>query len=358
LFKTFDLERDIKTQVSSINEVLVFNGVVFTGTLSGTSVYAPNVKKFVHWTSGTNSGSFYVSMYSGHHTASTSVELLNITFGQSISSSYYGSALAVNKTEKNKMYRLHAKMLLGDEDMRFNISGSDRDDLFFVHVKRSQMKDEIKKGSVSIDSMFSGSHTGSIALGNYFLSVATTASVSDSGAQDRYESTSRGDVGNLITGSKIAGLVYYQAGVIVLIPEIFSNTSSCATNIGNHWYLSGSRTMDFGALMVTGAYGEILDAGRSRFRSLTLINQTNLQSTYYFCRALNDEYNYSSNPTFIDSSNRIVPTSGSNNLQTRTYPTKIALLGEDQEVLAVASLGEPIKKSPESEVLVKVRLDN
>lgn len=358
MFKTFDIERDIKTQVSSINEVLVFNGVVFTGTLSGTANHASSIKNSTHWTSGTISGAFYLSLYSGNHMSATSVELLNITYGQSISSTYYTNGAAVNKTEKNKMYRLHAKMLLGDEDMRFNISGSDRDNLYFIHVKRSQMKDEIKKGSVSFDTMFSGAYTGSISLANYAQSAWSTASLSDAGAQDRFEATSRGDVGNLITGSKIAGLVYYQAGVIVLIPEIFSNTSSYATNVGNHWYLSGSRTMDYDALAVTGTFNELLDAGRSRVRGLTIINQTNLQSTYYFCRALNDEYNYSSNPTFIDASNRIIPTSGSNNLQTRTYPTKIALLGEDQEVLAVASLGEPIKKSPESEILVKVRLDS
>jgi hypothetical protein len=187
--------------------------------------------------------------------------------------------------------------------------------------------------------------------------VRTSASFSDAGAETRYTSTERCDVGNLITGSNIVGQVYYQAGIIVLIPEIFSNTSSISTNVGNFW----SGTHDYTSIAVSGGGGSFentLNAIRYRFRDMTIINQTNLQSTFYFCRALNDEFNYSSNPTFLDSAQRIIPTSGSNNLQTRTYITKIGLLGEGQELLAVAAVGEPLKKSPDTELVIKVRLDN
>lgn len=342
MFKTFDPSRDIKQQVSSINEVLVFNGALFTGTV--------NVKKFTHWTSGSRSGSIYQAIYNENHTGSTAIELMNISYGQSISSSYYTNPLATNKTEKNKIYSLHAKMLLGSEDYRFNISGTNRDDLIFLHFKRPQTKDELKKGSTTIVSIFSGSVNGTNTQITF-----NSATLSDAGAETRFTQTDRGDVGNLITGSRIAGQIFYQAGVVVLIPEIFSNTSSVITNPGNYW----SGTLDYESMAVSGGtYESLLSACRNRFIALTTINQVNLQSSYYFCRALNDEFNYSSNPTFLDSSLRIIPTSGSNNLQTRTYPTKILLLGENQEVLAAASIGQPIKKSPDTEFVIKVRLDN
>lgn len=346
MFKVFDPSRDIKTETSAINEVLVFNGALLTGSYN-------NIKKYNHWTSGSRSGSLYQSIYNTNFTSSIAVELLNITYGQSISSSFYGDAKASNKVEKSKIYRLHAKMLLGDEDYRFNISGTNRDELIFLHFKRDQMKDELKKGATSLSAMLSGG-----LAGTNVQSVFSSATFTDAASVGSFSQTDRGDIGQLVSGSNVAGLVFYQAGCMVLIPEIFSNTSSVSTNPGNFW--SGSH--DYAALVISGGGGgtfdNVLDGIRGRFLSLTTINQVNLQSTYYFCRAMNDEFNYSSNPTFLDSSQRIIPTSGSNNLQTRTYPTKILLLGENQEILASACIGEPILKTPSNEFSCRVRLDN
>jgi hypothetical protein len=346
MFKVFDPSRDIKTETSAINEVLIFNGALLTGSNG-------NIKRFNHWTSGSRSGSLYQSVYNTSFSSSTAVELLNITYGQSISSSFYTHPSASNKVEKSKIYRLHAKMLLGDEDYRFNISGTNRDELIFVHFKRDQMKDELKKGATSISSMLSGGLNSS-----NIQSLFSSATFSDESSVGSFTQTDRGDVGQIVSGSSVAGLIYYQAGCVVLIPEVFSNTSSLSTNPGNFW--SGSH--DYQSLVVSGGSGgtfdNVLDGVRGRFTGLTTINQVNLQSTYYFCRAMNDEFNYSSNPTFLDASQRIIPTSGSNNLQTRTYPTKILLLGENQEILACACIGEPILKTPSNEFSARVRLDN
>lgn len=350
MHKSFDPSKDIKTQITPVSEVLVFNGTVFTGVLANQS----NIKKFTHWTSASISGGYYHSLYSNNFTSASSVELLNLSYGQSISSAFYTHPSASNKLEKNKMYRLHAKMLLGDEDERFLISGTFRDELIFLHVKRSQFKDEIKKGSVSIDAVFSGG----ISAGNNTVAF-NSSSIRDSSATTQWSATDRGDVANLFSGSRVAGQVYYNAGIIVLIPEVLSNTSSISTNVGNFW----SGTSDYPTLAISGgagpgrSYESLLDGIRFRIRGLSLINQANLQTTYYFCRALNDEFNYSSNPTFLDSSQRIIPTSGSTNYQTRTYITKVGLFGENQELLAVASSGEPLKKSPDNEFIIKVRLD-
>lgn len=350
MFKDFDPTKDIKTQITPVSEVLVFNGTVFTGVLANQS----NIKKYNHWTSGSLSGGYYHSLYTTNYTSASAIELLNIAYGQSISSSYYTHPSASNKIEKNKMYRLHAKMLLGDEDERFSISGTFRDNLIFLHIKRSQYKDEIKKGSISIDSVFSGG----VSAGNNTVAF-NSASLRDTGAETQWQATDRGDVATLFSGTRAAGAVFYNAGIIALIPEVFSNTSSVSTNVGNFW----SGTADYEQLVVSGgsgagrSYESVLDGIRFRFKGMSIINQSNLQTTYYFCRAFNDEFNYSSNPTFLDASQRIIPTSGSNNLQTRTYITKVGLYGENQELLAVASAGEPLKKSPDNEFIIKVRLD-
>lgn len=339
--KTFDPARDIVNQLSTVNEVITFGGSLFTS-----SAGEPNIKKFNHWISGSQSGSFYHAIYSTQYSASTAIELVDATYGQSISSSYYTHPSASNKEEKNRMYRLFAKQLLGDEDSRFSIGGVNRDNVIFLAIKRSQFKDEIKKGSTSITTAYSGSG----------LAMFNARVCNDADAASVYSQTSRGDTAELKSGSTSFGKLFYQAGVAVLVPELVSNTSSISTNVGNFW--SGSQ--DYEAMAVSGGggtYENMLDAVRYRVRNVSFVNQVNLHATYYFCRALNDEFNYSSNPTFVDTNGRIIPTSGANNLITKTYPTRVGLIGENGEILAVATMSKPVKKSPDNEVTIKVRLD-
>ncbi len=338
--KTFDPTRDIVNQISSINENIIFGGSLFSS-----SAGEANIKRTVHWVSGFNSGSYYQAVFDANYSSSTSTELFGVSYGQSISSSLYQHTSATFKPIKNRTYRLFAKALLGDEDSRFIVGGVNRDDLVFLTIKRSQFKDEIKKGGLSLISIRSGSTGGS------GTTVSASGTMTDIAAASAFEQTSRGDVGNLVSGSTTVGKIYYQAGVVALVPELFSNTSSFSG--GNPW--SGS--LDYNALAVSGNFDGILSAVRTRFMNVSFINQTNLHATFYFCRALNDEFNYSSNPTFVDSSGRIIPTSGTNNLSTRTYMTKVALLGVNGETLAVASLNKPIKKTPNIEYSIKVRLD-
>lgn len=337
--KTFDPTRDIINQVSSINENIIFGGSLFSS-----SAGEANIKRTVHWIFGIYSGSYYDAVFDANYSSSTSTELFGISYGQSLSSSITSSTFF---GITNRVYRLFAKALLGDEDSRFVVSGQNRDDLIFLTIKRSQFKDEIKKGGLSIISISSGSTGGST------VTVATSASFSDQAAASSFEQTSRGDVAtiyNTVTNNAV-GKVYYQAGIIALIPEFFTNTGSATA--GNLW--SGSH--GYVAVVTGSRYSDILNGARTRFMNVSFINQTNLHATFYFCRALNDEFNYSSNPTFVDSSGRIIPTSGTNNLTTRTYITKVGLVGVNGEILGVASTNRPLKKTPNVEYSIKVRLD-
>lgn len=350
--KLFEPFRDVKEQVSEVSEVNVYGGSIFSGALVGTTGEA-NIKKFVHWTSGSVSGSYYHACYSTHHTASTAVELLNVTYGFSNSSSFYSNAAVTNQQEKSKIYRLYAKKLLGSSDERFNISGTIRDELIFVSLARSQHKDELRKGALSMGFILTGASGGGGAT-----SVSLESTVTDEGAATSYfQSETSGDHAYLLTGTtnpEAAGIVWYKAGVMALVPELISFTSSTG---GNFW--SGSNNYE--DMVVSGGAGgsfdNTIDAMRYRITDLSIINQTNLHSTFYFCRALNDEFNYSSNPTFIDEDKRIITTSGSNNLITRTYITKVGLVGDNDEILAVASVSRPLKKAPDNELMIKVRLD-
>jgi len=86
-------------------------------------------------------------------------------------------------------------------------------------------------------------------------------------------------------------------------------------------------------------------------RSLVRLNSTN-----YFCRANNREFNYSTNPTFANAgTGELYITEFKTN--PNTYCTTIGLYNDDNELLAVAKMSQPIQKSFDREFVVRVRMD-
>ena len=94
---------------------------------------------------------------------------------------------------------------------------------------------------------------------------------------------------------------------------------------------------------------------RNRIYNISYNNTTELNSTIYFCRANHNDFNYSSNPTYTSASQILVK---ENTLDSPvTYITTVGLYSADNELLAVAKLSEPLKKTPETELTLRVRLD-
>jgi hypothetical protein len=118
-------------------------------------------------------------------------------------------------------------------------------------------------------------------------------------------------------------------------------------------------------LMVSASIDEIVDHITScRFGSdnsvvMTFQNETVINSTLYFCRAAPDEFNYSSNPTYVNSAGRIrVIDVGQENTQSPfTFVTTITLHNAKDEPMAVAKLSRPVEKNPEKDITFRVRLD-
>ena len=117
--------------------------------------------------------------------------------------------------------------------------------------------------------------------------------------------------------------------------------------------------------MVSASIDDIVDhLAQTRFSSgsltaATFQNNTNINSTLIFCRASADEFNYSSNPTYTDTDNRIrVIEQGQEDTQRSfTYITTVGLYDVNDNLLAVAKLSRPIEKNDEKDLTVRVRLD-
>ena len=234
--------------------------------------------------------------------------------------------------------------------------------------------------------------TNQPTLGTNINSTSTGSAmiITDIGSsQNQQKSVYGGDVGRLCDSSNTAesvGLIYYDEGTVILnLDKVISGSQFCSGTIDA---MSTQHTIDGDVIaagktiigtpggenpkakfipdfLVSASMDNIIDhfAG-CRFQSgssltaTTFQNQTQINSTLIFCRAGADEFNYSSNPTFVDSKNSIVVIDG-NDATSRAFsmPTTIGLYDASDTLLAVAKMSRPIEKNDQKDITFRVRLD-
>ncbi len=340
VYKSF-LNDDVTTTRTLLHEAIPITGSIISG-----SIYAEeNIKNYSH-------GRFQ-SVYDYPVLSSSANHILDLTVGVSSDSGY---TVTNGASEKLQMYNQMAQMLVGHDEegniRRFDRDGdliatSDKwDECVFISFARLLSKDEIKKGTFS---MTLG--TGS-ALSDVFLETAT---ITDAGAESDYRVNSpAGEYGVLYAGGEVphidagnkVGLIYYQAGIVVLTPKIFIDSSEAN-------FTPGADSLQ--ATFEQSSIQTVCDMIRLRTHDLDFNNTIELNSTIYFCRVNHNEFNYSSNPTYLSSSQIVVKDQSLDSPV--SYITSVGLYSSDNELLATAKLSEPLKKTPENELIVRVRLD-
>jgi hypothetical protein len=246
-----------------------------------------------------------------------------------------------------------------DEDGDLSAGGAKLKECFFVNFARLLDKDEIKKGSFQLELGVSGAY-GDGTFNDRVL-------LQDTNADTTYKVNSpAGEYGILYAtntaGSQLktadnptetvsAGLLFYQAGVAVVTGSIFGTLLSSSVEF-NSSSVGGTENVN---VVMTSSISGACDGFRHRMYNLSFNNTTELNSTIFFCRANNNDFNYSSNVTYLSASKLRVK-----NVATDlpvSYITTVGLYSVDNELLAVAKLSEPLKKDPTKEFILKVRLD-
>jgi len=350
-FKSFS-EADRTTSRTLLHEAIPITGTLVSGTYNNNN----NIKSFSH--------GMFKSVYDYPYLSSSANHLFDVTWGY-VSSSEINSAseglnivgdVTYQTAKKKNMYSQMAQVLVGfDTDSNIrpfdydgNHSGGDKiGTAIFVNFSRLLVKDEIKKGSFS---MTIG--TGS----SYATPFSETQTLSDYGAADSYLINSpAGEYGLLYTssaGGSPNGLIFYQAGIVVL--------PASSTVLGDESlteWVSGSGGADHrDDIMETGSMDQFADGFIHRIQNIEFNNTTELNSTIYFCRASHNEFNYSSNTTYLSGS-KIQVKADDLMMPPRSYITTVGLYSADNELLAVAKMSEPLRKDPSSEVTLRVRLD-
>jgi hypothetical protein len=338
-FKTLS-STDTTTTRTLLNEVIPLTGTIVSGTYSDA-----NIKNYSH--------GMFQSVYDYPYLSSSANHIFDLTVGYHTSSALVNSSNTLN-SKKINIYNQMAQVLVGhdssgsiqlfDQDGDLT-SGTKLKECIFVNFARLLTKDEIKKGSFELK-VFTGSAN---------TTPANLLTISDYGAASSFKVNSpAGEYGILYTSSATpnstsgVGLLYYQAGIAVLTASIFNGKFGPRTD-------TSTATGSISTYLQSGSISGSADGFRNRLYNVQFNNTTELNSTIYFCRASHNEFNYSSNPTYLSSSKIVVKNTSTD--APVSYITTVGLYSADNELLAVAKLSEPLKKDPTNELTVRVRLD-
>jgi len=396
VFKTLT-NNDITSTRTLLHEAIPITGSIVSGTYNGGGAVAlgseENIKTYSH--------GMFESVYDYPYLSSSANHIFDITMGYSTGSAL-SSSTSTQNTKKVNLYNEMAQVLMGykadgtirrfDEDGNILDGGTKIDACFFLNFARLLAKDEVKKGSFNLElgvgsafqELASNQHTfqNRILITDYSGSTGYKVN-SPAGEYGILYATSSAQEGSatepcvLWTGSAAfsqeaygvpCGLLFYQAGIAVVSGSVFNNnvqggildqvvTSASfvgSTTFGNSYGDAATQGSGFNAASGS-SIDTIANGIRNRIYNLSFNNTTELNSTIYFCRANHNDFNYSSNPTYLSASKIRVKTVSTDS--PISYVTTVGLYSAANELLAVAKLSEPLKKTPETELTLRVRLD-
>ena len=358
-YEPINIATDVTTTKALLHEIIPLTGSIVSGTYN-----EENIKNFTH--------GMFQSVYDYPYLSSSANHIFDLTCGYDESSILSASTAAQN-SKKINIYNQFSQVLLGytgstntvrlfESDLKLDMTGSMKE-TFIVTFSRLLTKDQIKKGTFNLK----------LGLGSYgttaFDSIMTLQDLSATTRGDGTTNTIGGDYGvlydatasinsdgvGIANASSSHGVVFYQAGVAVISASVFEHMGSAIFNSGSHLSGSGKSPLTFEQSLVSASISGTCDAIRHRLYNLSFNNSTEINSTIYFCRLPTNKFNYSSNPTYLTGS-KIRVKDVATNLPI-SYVTTIGLYNSRNELLATAKLSEPLKKTPQNELTIRVRLD-
>lgn len=357
IFKTIPPADAVATR-TLLHEAIPVTGTIVSGTYSDN-----NILNYSH--------GMFQSIYDYPYLSSSANHIFDLTVGYPAASGL-SSSTSTQNSKKINLYNEMAQVLMGFDETRSirrfdedgDLTGGTKiDEAYFINLTRLLTKDEIKKGSFTLELGVSASYASPFGERVTLKDTLGATQYKINGIAGQYGilyvSNSVGAPLNGPSASteQAAGLVFYQAGIVLVTGSVFgsllSSSSPGGTTTGPFSASAGGALVDT-VLSGTSISGNC-DAFRHRLSNLSFNNTTELNSTIYFCRVNHTDFNFSSNPTYTNASKIVVKTNPTD--QPVSYVTAVGLYSADNELLAVGKLSEPLKKDPSNELTIRVRLD-
>jgi hypothetical protein len=310
-----------------------------------------------------NSSNYYVNVYD---TAANDNVQFAVAYGHKFGSGSVSLANDDTSTLATKAtYAQYKSILLDQDDTKFvvpNISGSTQeiDDIFVINLSRARYKEKMDAGNWSLTlNGESGSFTFIDDSGKKFSdTVGKAGRVFDVvkgslnlGSENEATIESKYASGSDAQGQGF-GKFYPDQGIIILNPKaIQDELKTFPRNAAG----AVSQSLSYGIASEAKNHF-LLESAISGGGDFEARRTENVSTSHYFVRATNREFNFSNNPTFVSGSDNSFAES-SFEKDPKTFITTIGLYSDSNEILAVAKTSQPIAKSFDKEVLIKVKLD-
>lgn len=302
-----------------------------------------------------STGKYYLDVYNAVTSSDIAEVQFSIAYGDAAASGSPTLTQDDSSTLPTKaIYNQLKNVLLDSADPYFtDYAGNDMTSFYALNVNRARYKEKLDPGNISID--ISGS-------------VGLVTLIDDSGGTDEnvttagrvyYLASGSLNIGSALTASINTytasngagfGLFYPDMGIVLLNPSALSasvdgNLMAAVGTTTGLYHQSGSSS---GSLKLFDALNKGGDFQARRTE--------NVSTSHYFVRANNREFNFSNNPTFITGSVGAF-VNPSFERDPKVYITTVGLYDDGNELLAVAKTSQPIAKSFDKEIAIKVKLD-
>ena len=311
--------------------------------------------------SASSTGSYYVDVYNGVFDNISSSVQFSIAYGNSLGSgSAPLNALVPENTPTRITFGQYRNIIYGDAEsaVNFGIGNTNSTDLIAIQVDRNRYKESLFPGTFNLKLSYK-TNTTPIQLTDNSNDVSTVTYL-DCGRAYDIISGSNGTAASspLLSGASAKGytasgsygLFLPDVGLILLNPKaLYQSAAGGGIALA---FLTGSSDNTVNASSYNNnAVFEAINSG-SYFQ---LNSQETISSDYVFVRIKNQDYNYTTNPSFISGSGTLIYSNFINSPQ--TFPTSVGLYNDNNELLAVAKMSKPLTKDFTKEALIRVKLD-
>jgi len=332
---------------------------VFTSAWSGnvndlTTSHFSSSTQYVT-TSPTSSGAFYMDIFNKNpHTDDTAEAQYAIAYGHikgSGSRDFSTGAGATGFSAAKSVYNQYRNLVFGgDETQNFSFNGHTPDDIYIINVNRARYKNALRMGNLNLTLSGSGA-TRLLSLTDDSVTTSGSANAIRPGVGREFNLVSgsdgvrQGNNNTYVTDSGSYGFVYPDAGFLILNGDALN---ASANDFGINLGIGRSpNTSDENPVKLQNAL-----IGGGNFQ---LDAQEDISSKFYFARVKNQEFNYTTNDSFALDDGTLRHDSMIDNPE--TYITTVGLYNDNQDLLAVAKLSQPLPKDFTKEALIKVKLD-
>jgi hypothetical protein len=358
LFSVFSNEDVVPNQQETVTRALWTGG---EGTL---------ITFFTSSAQTSNQKQYYLEVFNSSSIQSCNAgPQFSVAYGNRLGSGSVDQGGQIEDTPSRAIYGQYRLLCLDSTDEAFIFNGQTANSIYVVNVNRARMLESLDEGSIELNlaHLLGDAHETTYGPDTYTGSAITSIGtkclrlIDDSTIKPAIIKQS-GEVYNIVSGTiedgvynpsnpVVYGQMFKRKGIIVLNGDMLDASASFATAQARE--LDGDNSRRF-FISISGSSKFLNESGDPL--GFTGRGAEKVKSTHYFVRVKNSDYNFSNNPTFVTGSEGDLR-HGDMYGDPKTYITTIGMYNMNKDLVAVAKLSQPIKKSYKEEALIKVKLD-